>query len=256
MARRTCRCLLQVGHERSGRWARHDDHPSPVPGVRRRAARRSTTSPSGCARRRRAERVPLPVPGVRRRRCTATASQRIVDLLVSAGVPQEIWRWPAELAERRAGPPLTPDDLLDLHVLLEDDGWFDAARGLGPSHDARVGSLHDGRLGGRGGPGCRSGRGRRMPSRRHADDVEPTVRSSPSSVTRSRRQVAGVQTDTRTTRRHLDRQPVGRPTSADRRRDEHRSRRSQAGTGGVRLSSGQPGGKEPRCPRSARPRSS
>jgi predicted RNA-binding Zn-ribbon protein involved in translation (DUF1610 family) len=55
---------------------------------------------------------------------TRAASPRIVDLLVSAGAPHETWRWPAELAERRSGPPLTPDDLLDLHVLLEDDSWF------------------------------------------------------------------------------------------------------------------------------------
>jgi predicted RNA-binding Zn-ribbon protein involved in translation (DUF1610 family) len=53
------------------------------------------------------------------------ASARIIDLLVSAGAPQEIWQWPAELAELRAGPPLTPDDLLDLHVLLEGDAWFE-----------------------------------------------------------------------------------------------------------------------------------
>jgi hypothetical protein len=53
------------------------------------------------------------------------ASPRIVDLLVSAGAPQELWDWPAELAEAHSGPPLTPDDLLDLHVLLEDDTWFD-----------------------------------------------------------------------------------------------------------------------------------
>ena len=53
------------------------------------------------------------------------ASTRIVDLLVSAGAPQETWRWPAELSEQRTGPTLTHDDLLDLHVLLEDDGWFD-----------------------------------------------------------------------------------------------------------------------------------
>ena len=53
------------------------------------------------------------------------ASPRIVELLVSAGAPQEMWRWPAELNERRAGPPLTPDDLLDLHVLLEGDSWFE-----------------------------------------------------------------------------------------------------------------------------------
>jgi hypothetical protein len=52
------------------------------------------------------------------------ASPRIVDLLVSAGAPHERWSWPAELAEPRSGPPLTPDDLLDLHVLLEDDTWF------------------------------------------------------------------------------------------------------------------------------------
>ena len=53
-----------------------------------------------------------------------TASPRIVELLVSAGAPHESWRWPAELAERPSGPPLTPDDLLDLHVLLADDTWF------------------------------------------------------------------------------------------------------------------------------------
>lgn len=61
-------------------------------------------------------------------RCADTvqrpASARIVDLLVSAGAPRELWSWPAELAEVRTGPPLTPDDLLDMHVLLEDDAWF------------------------------------------------------------------------------------------------------------------------------------
>lgn len=53
------------------------------------------------------------------------ASARIVDLLLSAGAPQERWRWPAELSEVHEGPPLTPDDLLDLHVLLERGEWFD-----------------------------------------------------------------------------------------------------------------------------------
>lgn len=53
------------------------------------------------------------------------ATPRIVDLLVSAGAPHELWRWPAELTEARTGPALTPDDLLDLHVLLARDGWFD-----------------------------------------------------------------------------------------------------------------------------------
>jgi predicted RNA-binding Zn-ribbon protein involved in translation (DUF1610 family) len=77
------------------------------------------------------------VPSAYRFRCPQCAqtvhreaSPRIVDLLVSAGAPQETWRWPAELAELRAGPPLTPDDLLDLHVLLEDDDWFDQLMAL------------------------------------------------------------------------------------------------------------------------------
>ena len=72
------------------------------------------------------------VPSAYRFRCPGCeqtvhreASPRIVDLLVSAGAPQEMWHWPAELSELRSGPPLTPDDLLDLHVLLEDDTWFD-----------------------------------------------------------------------------------------------------------------------------------
>jgi predicted RNA-binding Zn-ribbon protein involved in translation (DUF1610 family) len=53
------------------------------------------------------------------------ASPRIVELLMSAGAPHEVWTWPAELAERPGGPVLTPDDLLDLHVMLQDDSWFD-----------------------------------------------------------------------------------------------------------------------------------
>lgn len=64
-------------------------------------------------------------------------------------------------------------------------------------------------------------------ARRHADDVEPSVREFTEFRDAISRQVAGVQTDTRTTRRHLDRQPAGRPpsaaTSAEPRRDEQQS---------------------------------
>jgi predicted RNA-binding Zn-ribbon protein involved in translation (DUF1610 family) len=66
----------------------------------------------------------FPCPGCGRL-VTRAASERIVDLLLSAGAPCEEWTWPAELRDRPGGPPLTPDDLLDLHVLLDDDGWFD-----------------------------------------------------------------------------------------------------------------------------------
>jgi hypothetical protein len=53
------------------------------------------------------------------------ASRRIVDLLVSSGVRMQVWRLPAELTESRIGPPLTPDDLLDFHLLLAGNAWFD-----------------------------------------------------------------------------------------------------------------------------------
>jgi hypothetical protein len=60
-------------------------------------------------------------------------------------------------------------------------------------------------------------------ARRHGDDVEPSVREFTEFRDAISRQVAGVQADTRTTRRHLDRQPVGPQASADPLRDEHRS---------------------------------
>ena len=53
------------------------------------------------------------------------ASRRIVDLLVSSGVRMQVWRLPAELTETRVGEPLTPDDLLDFHLLLTGEDWFE-----------------------------------------------------------------------------------------------------------------------------------
>ena len=102
-----------------------DDGSSPVPGVRRRATRRSTISPSGSA------------PTTTRRARTGSGARLRPDRATARPAPgswtsscprerpHELWRWPAELAERPDGPPLTPDDLLDLHVLLGRDGWFD-----------------------------------------------------------------------------------------------------------------------------------
>ena len=53
------------------------------------------------------------------------ASRRIVDLLVGSGVRMQVWRLPAELRERPAGPSLQPDDLLDFHLQLQQDDWFE-----------------------------------------------------------------------------------------------------------------------------------
>lgn len=49
------------------------------------------------------------------------ADQRVVRLLVSAGVSRVV----PPATGRPDGPPLTYDDLLDLHDLLATDGWFD-----------------------------------------------------------------------------------------------------------------------------------
>ena len=53
------------------------------------------------------------------------AEQRIVDLLVSSGVRLAVWSLPAELDEPKSGDPLDYDDLLELHQLLQEDGWFE-----------------------------------------------------------------------------------------------------------------------------------
>lgn len=59
------------------------------------------------------------------------ADERVADLLVSGGVPTE--DRPSEPRRRSRpvhpelpadGPPLTVDDLLDLHLALEDPSWF------------------------------------------------------------------------------------------------------------------------------------
>jgi hypothetical protein len=59
------------------------------------------------------------------------ASRRIVDLLVSSGVRLQVWRRPAELLEDRDGPQFTPDDLLDFHLLLRQDDWFELLNEVG-----------------------------------------------------------------------------------------------------------------------------
>jgi len=53
----------------------------------------------------------------------SAADGRIVTLLQSVGVPTVRWELPAELAETHAGPPLTIDDLIDLHLLLDRPDW-------------------------------------------------------------------------------------------------------------------------------------
>lgn len=53
------------------------------------------------------------------------AEKRIIDLLVTSGVTLQTWQLPAELYEPRPCIPITHDDLIDFHRLLQEDGWFD-----------------------------------------------------------------------------------------------------------------------------------
>ncbi len=53
------------------------------------------------------------------------ASRRIVDLLVASGVRMQVWRLPLELTEHPSGELIVVDDILDLHIELTKDDWFD-----------------------------------------------------------------------------------------------------------------------------------
>jgi hypothetical protein len=59
------------------------------------------------------------------------AEARVVDLLVASGVSLIEWELPAELFEPRFGMPISHDDLIDFHRLLQDDGWFEDLLALG-----------------------------------------------------------------------------------------------------------------------------
>lgn len=58
------------------------------------------------------------------------ADDRVVQLLISGGVHAVVWDYPAEAVDRPDGPPLTHDDLLDFHLLLERPDWFDRLAGV------------------------------------------------------------------------------------------------------------------------------
>lgn len=53
------------------------------------------------------------------------ASKRIIDLLMSTGVDVQVVRAPAELSETHSGPAINADDILDFHILLQNESWFD-----------------------------------------------------------------------------------------------------------------------------------
>lgn len=52
-----------------------------------------------------------------------TADERVIRLLLSGGVLPVPVHIPAEALEAHQGPPLTYDDLLTFHEILQSDGW-------------------------------------------------------------------------------------------------------------------------------------
>lgn len=53
------------------------------------------------------------------------AETHIVDVLLAAGVHQDHWTMPTELAEAHHGASIDHDDVLDFHQLLNTPGWFE-----------------------------------------------------------------------------------------------------------------------------------
>jgi hypothetical protein len=43
----------------------------------------------------------------------------------AAGSSLEVWHLPAELRERRNGPPLSLVDMVELHLALAEPDWYD-----------------------------------------------------------------------------------------------------------------------------------
>jgi hypothetical protein len=58
------------------------------------------------------------------------ADDHVVSLLVSGGVPAQVWELPAEALEVRTGPVLTYDDLLDFALELGATEFISAAAAI------------------------------------------------------------------------------------------------------------------------------
>lgn len=57
------------------------------------------------------------------------ADERIVRLLLSGGVLPMLVHVPAEALEPKNGPPISHDDILEFHELLQSDDWAEQLAG-------------------------------------------------------------------------------------------------------------------------------
>jgi hypothetical protein len=58
------------------------------------------------------------------KRVSRHAGDDAIQILISKGVRPRAFELPAEMLEAHDGPPITIDDVLDLHLALEQDDWF------------------------------------------------------------------------------------------------------------------------------------
>lgn len=54
------------------------------------------------------------------------ADERVIELLISEGVKPFRVRFPEEALESHEGPAFTLDDVLDLHMMLQRNDWFES----------------------------------------------------------------------------------------------------------------------------------
>ncbi|MGH9154721.1 MAG: hypothetical protein ACRD1K_02450 [Acidimicrobiales bacterium] len=69
------------------------------------------------------------------------ADARVVDVLIAAGVELVVWDMPAELDEIHDGPPISYDDLMEFHFVLE-SGTVDLPGGPATSDPAIARAAH------------------------------------------------------------------------------------------------------------------
>jgi rRNA maturation protein Nop10 len=63
------------------------------------------------------------------------ADERVIRLLLSGGVIPMLVHVPAEALEAHTGPPISHDDLLEFHEMLESDDWLAGLTGEATSGD-------------------------------------------------------------------------------------------------------------------------
>lgn len=66
------------------------------------------------------------------------ADEHVISLLLSGGVPAQVWEVPAEVLEPKVGPSITYDDLLDFALMLDDDDMLATRAGMAGTREVET----------------------------------------------------------------------------------------------------------------------